>query len=399
MPGSVRRTGGVRWISHGGTAASASLARVSAAITPSARALLRAVGGVTLLITTDDTPAARVALDATRRRLYALNDGDVGDGEGRGPSYVADPVAVPGGFLLAADLGGVPPRGRRALPTLLAEAWDEVGADARIDAPPRMSESPFLALMHRATLVGEVVANARQRRFPFTARERESWGALLEIGLTWLTGGEGERVAAGVVGPGGPFAIDLEGADLAAAVGAVLGTGGAVELARQTPDGDRYLRLEAVLHAALSAAWLPSEQTVAAAVCGLEPLIALLERQADAMLWAGADLKDSARSGYALPYADGPIATDDRPRPVPLGPRIDVVTAAYPWQILSAELRTRLPDHLPGAEERRLPGGGAVVRFGSWQEWALGDGRAAARAAAWSALEPVIAVDLARRHG
>ncbi|WP_147795643.1 hypothetical protein [Cellulomonas sp. Y8] len=372
---------------------------MTAQITPAARALLRAGGAVTLSITTADTPAARVALDETRRRLYALNDGDVGDGEGVGPSFVADPVAVPGGFLLAVDLGGVPPRGRRALPSLLAEAWDGAGAGVRIDAPPRMPESPFLVLMHRETLVGELVAYARQRRFPFTARECASWGALLDIGLAWLTGGAGERVAAGVVGPGGPFAIDLDGADLAAAVGAVLGTGGAVELARRTPDGDRYLRLEAVLHAALSAAWLPSEQSVAAVAAGLDPLIALLERQADGVLWAGADLKDSTRSGYALPYADGPIATDDRPRPVPLGPRIDVVTAAYPWQILSPAVRTRLPERVPGAEERPLPGGGAVVRFGTWQEWAPGDGRAAARAIAWSALEPVIADDLSRRHG
>lgn len=395
----MRRTGGVRQIGHGATPDSASLARVTAQITPAARALLRAGGAVTLSIAADDTPAARAALDATRRRLYALNDSDVGSGEGRSPSYVADAVAVPGGFLLAVDLGGVPSRGRRALPALLTAAWDEAGAEGRIDAPARMAESPFLALLHRETLAGHLVAHARQRDFPFTARERESWATVLDIGFAWLTGGAGERVAAGVVGPGGPFEIDLDGADLAAAVAAVLGTGGAVELARRTPDGDRYVRLESVLHAGLSAAWLPDEQTVAAVAAGLEPLIALLERRADAVLWAGADLKDSTRSGYALPYADGPIGTGDRPQPVPLGPRVDVVTAAYPWQILSPAVRSRLPERVPGAEERRTPGGGSVLRFGSWQQWAPGDSRVAARAAAWSALEPVIAVELSRRHG
>ncbi|NHT16774.1 hypothetical protein G6556_03550 [Cellulomonas sp. IC4_254] len=368
-------------------------------ITPAARALLRAGGAVTLSITADDTPVTRDALGATRRRLYALNDSDVGDGEGRGPSFVAEPVAVPGGFLLAVDLDGVPSRGRRALPALLTAAWDEARAEARIDAPTRMADSPFLALLHRETLAGHVVANARQRDFPFTARERESWAAILDIGFAWLTGGAGERVAAGVVGFGGPFEIDLDGADLMVAVAAVLGAGGSVELARRTPDGDRYLRLEAVLHARLSAAWLPGEQTVAAVAAGLDPLIELCERRADALMWAGADLKDTIRSGYALPYADGPIATDDRPPPVPLGPLVDVVTAAYPWQILAPAVRTRLPDPLPGAHERRLPGGGSAVRFGSWQDWAPGDGRAAARTAAWTALEPVIAVDRSRRHG
>lgn len=394
----MRQTGDVRRIPDGAVAASASLTRVTAQITPAARALLRAGGAVTLSVTAGDTPAARAALDATRRRLYALNDGDVGDHEGQGPSYVAEQVAVPGGFLLAVDLDGVPSRGCRALPALLAAAWDEAGVDARIDAPARMPDSPFLALLHRETLAGHLVANARQRDFPFTARERVSWAAVLDIGFAWLTGGAGERVAAGVVGPGGPFEIDLEGADLTAAVAAVLGTGGAVELARRTPDGDRYLRLEAVLHASLSVAWLPDEQTVAAVAAGLDPLIELLEQRAETVLWAGADLKDSTRSGYALPYGDGPITTGDRPQPVPLGPRVDVVTAAYPWQILSAEVRTRLPDPRPDADERRLPGGGAVVRFGSWQAWAPGDGRAAARAAAWSALQPVIAVE-PRRYG
>lgn len=113
----------------------------------------------------------------------------------------------------------------------------------------------------------------------------------------------------------------------------------------------------------------------------------------------GCDLVDSTRSGYALPYGDGPITTGDRPQPVALGPRVDVVTAAYPRQLLSPAVRTRLLERVRDAEERRQPGDGSVLRFGSWQEWAPGDRRATMPAAAWSALELVIAADLSPRRG
>jgi hypothetical protein len=371
---------------------------VSATITPAARALIRAGGRVTLSIEMADSPAGRAALEGARRRLLALNDSDVGAGEGRGPSSVADPVAVPQGFLLMVDLDGVPTRERKLLPDLLAAAWDEAGADGYVDAPQRMTDSPFLALQQREAISGQVVANGRQRRFPVSAREPESWNGLVEIGFTWLAEGAGERVVAGVVCAGGPFALDLDGSELRSAVSAVLSTGGSVELARRASGGDKYVRFEAILHARLSAAWLPSEQSTEAVAVGLESLTELLEQRGDALLWAGADLKDSARSGYAVPFGDGPIATDDTPRPIPLGPRVDVVTAAYPWQILSPAVRSRLPEVLAGAEERPLPGGATAIRFGPWQSWAPGEGRAVARTAAWSALGPVIAADPSRRR-
>lgn len=143
---------------------------------------------VVLLIRSSDPPERLAAALTAAADEIRITGGDwrsapnLVPGMINGPSFVSDPLPIPGAYIIEIDFASTPARSRRAVPAILVRHLEGAHvAEAEIRLAPQMSNRRFtflqsLAPVARAWLLGRIPPNGD--------RSLQPW--LVDLALDWL---------------------------------------------------------------------------------------------------------------------------------------------------------------------------------------------------------------------